>query len=104
MYRCGLLADIPTGVRAPTCHGEIERPDGSVWLWLEDITDVSEATWSVDTYPKVARHLGRFNDAYLAGCPLPETPALSRRWLWQTLGAAALSIAELRASGNRLKD
>ena len=103
LYRSGLLADLPGGIQAPACYGETERPDGSVWLWLENITDQSEGPWPLDRYTEVARHLGQFNGAYVAGRPLPEDPWLSRHWLSQWVEAAAPAVAELsRAASHPL--
>lgn len=81
LYRSGLLTDLPGGIQAPECYGDIEGPDGSVWLWLEEIEDPGEKRWSLDRYAMVARHLGQFNGAYLAGYDLPTNPWLSRHWL-----------------------
>lgn len=95
MYRSGFLADLPGGIRAPTCYEETERPDGSVWLWLEEITDNTEGRWPLGCYAVVARHLGQFNGAYLAERPLPEDPCISRSWLRGWVEAAAPAVAEL---------
>lgn len=81
MYRSGLLADLSEDIRAPACYDEIERPDGSVWLWLEDLTDDADDPWPLDRYARVARRLGQFNGAYLADRPLPQGPRVSQGWL-----------------------
>lgn len=95
MYRSGLLVDLPGGIRTPTCYGEIEHPDGSVWLWLEDVADGADGPWPLDAYGRVARHLGQFNGAYLTDRPLPENPCLSRSWLREWVEDAGPSVAEL---------
>ena len=82
VYGSGLLGDLPAGFSAPRCYGIDERPDGFV-LWLEDVADAVEGKWSLARYGEVARHLGHFNGAYLAGRPLPDAPWLCRdmlRW------------------------
>jgi len=83
LYRSGLLTDLPGGLRAPVCYGDVERADGSVWVWLEEIADDGNGRWPLDLYALVARHLGRFNGAYLTGRPLPDVPGVSRGWLRQ---------------------
>ena len=40
-YRSGLLTEGAGGLAAPHCYGVEERPDGAVWLWLEDVRDVN---------------------------------------------------------------
>lgn len=95
MYRSGLLADLPGGITAPTCFEETERPDGSVWLWFEEIADNSEGPWPLGCYAAVARHLGQFNGAYLAERPLPKDPCTSHSWLRGWVEAAAPAVAEL---------
>lgn len=100
MYRSGLLADLPGRIRTPTCYGEADQPDGSVWLWLEDITDKSIGPWSLDLYAAVARHLGEFNGAYLVDRMVPEDPLPSRGWLQGWVEASAPSISELTEAAN----
>lgn len=94
VYQSGLLADLPGGLRGPRCYAITERPDGSVWLWLEDVKDLYGPRWPLEQYARAARHLGQLNGAYLAGRPLPSYPWLVRTgsprgllnhfsWMWQ---------------------
>jgi hypothetical protein len=82
-YQSGLFDALADGLAAPRCYGTIEQPDGSVWLWLEEIVDRYGGRWPLARYGLAARHLGRFNGAYLAGRPLPSYP-------WLTRGTASL--------------
>lgn len=81
LYRSGILEDLPGGIRAPRCFGNLEREDGTVWVWLEDITDGIQAPWPIERYAVVARQLGQFNGTWLVNGPLPDAPFLSRNWL-----------------------
>jgi hypothetical protein len=54
----------------------VEHPDG-VWLWLEEVVDAIGPRWPPAAHGVAARHLGRFNGAYLDGRPLPGDPWLS---------------------------
>jgi hypothetical protein len=81
LYCSGLLDNLPTGLSAPRCLGMEERGEREVWLWLEEVTDSSEARWSLETYAAVAHSIGLFNGAYLTGRPLPAAP-------WLAAGAA----------------
>jgi hypothetical protein len=92
MYRSGLLNQLPGGIRAPRCFGNIEREDGSVWVWLEDIADADQSRWPLARYGEVARQLGQFNGAYLTGHPLPANACLSRRWLRGWVEAAGPGV------------
>jgi len=80
-YRSGWLSDLPNGIAAP-CHlGITEFPDGTCWLWLEDIRDSLEK-WSMQDYGHIARDIGRFNGAFLTGTsPLPQQPWVSSNWI-----------------------
>src|SRR5262249_27698367 len=53
-YASGLLDDLP-GVRAPRCYGVEARPDGSDWLWLEDVADGLGGAWPLERYALAAR-------------------------------------------------
>jgi hypothetical protein len=93
-YREGLLEDLPGGVSAPRCLGVVERPGEAGWIWLEDVADAIGPAWPLAHYGVVARQLGRFNGAYLAGRPLPSQPWLSRGWLrlWVAQAAPAIDV------------
>src|SRR5215216_1215102 len=80
-YEEGLLAKLPGGICAPRCLGINKYPSGICWLWLEDVQTPGSTSWSLNEYALVARHLGRFNGAYLTGHPLPDFPWLSQHWL-----------------------
>lgn len=95
MHRSGLLDDLPGGIRVARCYGHTEHPDGSVWLWFEDITDDTKGRWPLDCYAIAARHLGQFNGAYLAERPLPVNPCLSHGWLRGWVEAAGPALAKL---------
>ena len=47
-YASGLLETLPRGLAAPRCFG-VDRHDGTLWIWLEDIGD-DTATWDVERY------------------------------------------------------
>ncbi|HWQ12317.1 MAG TPA: phosphotransferase [Roseiflexaceae bacterium] len=94
-YRDGLLEDLPGGVRAPRCLGIVEQPGTGGWIWLEDVQDAIGPSWPLAHYGVVARHLGRFNGAYLVGQLLPPQPWLSSGWLRRWVEQAADGIAAL---------
>ena len=95
-YESGLLSDLP-GVGAPRSFGVDERPDGSIWLWLEAMASSdAQPLWTAERFGFVARHLGQFNGTYqVADKPLPDHPWLSHRWLrswlarWATMTNSA---------------
>jgi hypothetical protein len=93
-YRSGLLRDLP-GLAAPLCYAIIEREHGEAWLWLEDLGDAPPSDWSLERCTLAARHLGRFNGAYLAGRPLPDAPWLNHnllRRMMEQRGPARLAL------------
>lgn len=82
LYASDLLHGLPPDFAVPRCYAVDERAEG-VWLWLEDVAEPEGVRWSLERYGEAARHLGRFNGAYLTGRPLPEEPWLCRdllRW------------------------
>jgi hypothetical protein len=78
-YASGLLETLPVGLAAPRCFG-VERHEGTLWIWLEDVAD-DAADWDVARYALAARHLARLGGEYLAGRELPTHPWLSRGWI-----------------------
>lgn len=73
-YESGLLDNLPGGITAPRCLATEERADESCWLWLEQFREPYGPRWPLTQYGQAARHLGRFNGAYLAGQPIPNYP------------------------------
>jgi hypothetical protein len=94
-YGSGLLAALPGGLSTPRCLAVEAQPDGTSRLWLEAVTDAHPGPWPLDRYAVVARDLGRFNGAYLAGAPLPEQPWLSRGWLRDFVEPSGPNVADL---------
>jgi hypothetical protein len=92
LYRSGILDALP-GIRAPRCYGVAYPTPTAAWLWLEDVAGPAERGWSAARFATVARRLGRFNGAYLAGRPLPTDPVLSRDWLRASTARAAAGVA-----------
>lgn len=84
-YQSGVLAQLPGGIVAPRCYAVQQQADGAFWLWLEEIQTMG-GPWTLTDHAVAARHLGRFNGAYLAGHPLPSpqpwmTWGRTRQWV-----------------------
>jgi hypothetical protein len=95
-YQSGFLDDLPGGLVAPRCYSISDQPDGSVWIWMEDLKDEMPGPWSIKQHAQVAYRLGEFNGAYLAGRPLPAGPWVDRQWLRQYVESAAPMITFIR--------
>jgi hypothetical protein len=103
-YGSGLLAALPGGLAAPRCLAVETQSDETTRLWLEAVTDSHPGPWPLDRYVQVARNLGRFNGAYLAGAPLPDQPWLSRGWLRgfvEPSGPYVADLEQLAGPGSR---
>jgi hypothetical protein len=85
IYQSGLLETLPEGLAAPRCFGVEDRPGDIAWLWLEDIRDSLDGSWTLERYALTARHLGRLNGLFTTGQFVPEMPWLSqqrnRQWV-----------------------
>jgi hypothetical protein len=78
-YASGLLTRLAPPLRAPDCHGCVDRDDGTVALWLEDVRLPPASSWELDRYRSLAFQFGRAQGE-LAQDP-PREEWLSRRWL-----------------------
>ncbi len=85
-YRSGMLADLAPGIAAPVAYAAIERGDGTLTLWLEDVTD--QEPWTRDTFVQAARHLGRLAGRWLGGTP--DHPWLFHGWIERHSQPAAM--------------
>src|SRR5512142_1959648 len=92
-YRSGLLDNLPDGMSAPRCFGIVEQPGLEAWLWLEEVMDELQASWSLEQYGRVAHHLGQFNGAYLKGWHLPTQPWLAKGRLRAWVAIAGIPVA-----------
>jgi hypothetical protein len=95
-YRSGLFQKLSGPVKAPYCYAVQDRSDGPIWIWMEDVKDDPGSTWTVDHYRQVARCLGQFNGAFLAGQPLPSEGWVTHDWLRKYLEHAAPMVAFIR--------
>lgn len=79
-YGSGWLNELPGGIVAPRYFGAVDYPDGTCWLWLEDIQG-TKSQWTMDDYGQVARNIGKFSGAYLTShLPQPQT-WMSSTWI-----------------------
>jgi thiamine kinase-like enzyme len=74
-FQSGLLEQPPTGIRAPRYYGVMENENGA-WVWIEHIQEATGKQWSLNTFQRTARQLGRFQSAYLGEAKLPDHPWL----------------------------
>jgi hypothetical protein len=79
-YETGLLMTLDGGLRAPRCIHSAARDDGSVALWLEDISGRTGSAWQVDEYEPAIQRLGRAQGVYLDR-GVPQYGWLSGAWL-----------------------
>jgi hypothetical protein len=82
-YRSGLVASVyaPSGLRGPRLLDSVDRPDGSIALWLEYVIGEPGSTWTVAEVRDFTRRLGAAQAAWLDR-PAPY-PWLSVQWLRQ---------------------
>jgi len=95
-YQSGVLNDLPGSLAAPRCYDVYVQPDGSQWLFLEDIHEEGGSSWSLEQFGFVAHSLGEFNGAYLAGRPIPEAAWGVRDWLRNYLEHARPAVEFVR--------
>jgi hypothetical protein len=95
-YQSGWLDDQSGGLVAPRCFGVLDHPDGTCWMWLEEVAEGIGLQWPLEQYGVVARHLGQFNGAYLVDRPLPDWPWLSSNWLRHYVEQSVPAMEPLR--------
>jgi hypothetical protein len=94
-YSSGILRELPVGIAAPQCFGVEERSGAENWIWLEDVPGKLGTEWSRERIVLGARHLGRFNGAYLVGEPLPSALWLQRDMLTTWIAYLTPSVERL---------
>ncbi|GGJ21543.1 aminoglycoside phosphotransferase [Streptomyces brasiliensis] len=87
VYESGLAQTWqPYGIRAPRLLASVERADGDVALWLEDVAGEPATGWTVERHVAHAHRLGAAQGAGPPG----DRPWLSRRFLRQYVGSNTL--------------
>lgn len=79
LYDSGVLDDLPSGFSAARGLGS-HRTDAMCWLWFEDL-GTDSGPWDISRYALAARHLGRFNGAFLTTRPRPDDAWLCHDWI-----------------------
>jgi hypothetical protein len=92
-YRTGLVASVyaDAGLRGPRLLDAIDRPDGSVALWLEYVSGEPGATWTLDEVRDFTTRLGAAQGTWLDR-PSPY-PWLSKGFLRQYAARRPLTAA-----------
>jgi hypothetical protein len=67
------------GLTPVRSYGWERRSDGTAWLWLEDLGDMTAERWPISRYELAARQLGELNAGF-ALRPLPEARWLTRNF------------------------
>jgi hypothetical protein len=100
-YQSGYLHNLPCqNISAPACYDVQERPDGSIWTWMEDVKDDIGSNWTIEQYAKVAYHLGQFNGAYINQYALPSDTWVTHDWLHKYVDNATRMIEFIRSAPN----
>jgi hypothetical protein len=93
-YQSRISDDLTGTFVAPRCY-QVNQEGDLTLLWLEFVREDLPKPWTMEQYGEVARCLGRFNGAYLAGRPLPDEPWLARRLQRTYVELAAQNIQDL---------
>lgn len=75
-----VLTLLTGGIRSPSCYGVFDRDDGTVDVWLEDVSGSPARNWETGRFAEAARQLG-VAQGTIARLGPPAEPWLSRNWL-----------------------
>jgi hypothetical protein len=59
-YQSGFFEQLKGLFVAPHCFDVNLYDDNEFWLWLEDVCEPEQVTWSVELNCRMARHIGQF--------------------------------------------
>jgi hypothetical protein len=69
-YQDKILPALSNVIRAPHCFGVHEHAR-SGWIWLENVQETVQPTWTIAHFQQAARRLGQFAGTTLAGQSVP---------------------------------
>jgi len=99
VYEAGLPGPYrDAGLRCPALLARIDRPDGDVAVWMEDVQGVPADRWTLDDFGRALGRLGQAQGAYVAGTPLPADNWLCRAFLRQFMASRKRGDDALLAS------
>ncbi|MDH6213564.1 aminoglycoside phosphotransferase [Streptomyces pseudovenezuelae] len=91
VYESGLAQSWqPYGIRAPRLLASVERPDGDVALWLEDVHGEQATAWPITRHVEHASRMGAAQGATRSAESADDRPWLSRRFLREYVGSNTL--------------
>jgi len=82
-YQSGFLQHLPGQLVAPRCFDVTQYTDNEFWLWLEDVTETKQVSWSTERYQLMAQHIGQFS-----GAGLQNKTWLDQSWLGKDMQRA----------------
>lgn len=95
-YKSGFLDSLPNSLKAPMCFDVEEKSEDTIWLWLEEITDIFSSYWPLTYYSNVARNLGHFNGKYLQRIPTYSWLAKNCLRTWVEDNSYIIDVIECR--------
>jgi hypothetical protein len=81
LYQSGFLGERGGSLCAPKCAGVVEQTDGSVWVWMQTVTESAPQRWPLSRHALAARHFGQLNGVYLSMQPKLLGNGFSQAWL-----------------------
>ena len=59
--RSGQLSKFRSGLLPVSTYGITDRPDGTAWIWMKDMSGAIQPPWRAESFLTSARHIGMFN-------------------------------------------
>ena len=82
IYESKWLENLPAIINVPKCYGVEENSNGTIWLWIEDISGDNDSEWPSESFVYAANQLGRLNGNFLTGkTVMPSDPWICKGWI-----------------------
>lgn len=82
VFQSGVLHHIPNFIQVPECYMVEEKSETEVWIWMEEVKEDNNGSWSLDDFSFIAHQLGRFHGAYTTDkFTLPNFEWVCQNWL-----------------------
>ncbi|RAV23400.1 phosphotransferase [Paenibacillus contaminans] len=65
----------------PKCFDAVEKDNDTIWIWLEDLSDIAGPEWPLSRFELAAQHLGSFQGRMMKEKQIYSEPWFTHRWL-----------------------
>jgi hypothetical protein len=82
LLQSGMLDNISNSIQSPQCYVVEEKSNTEIWLWMEEIKEINDRSFSLAEFSFIAHQIGLWHGEYATGkASLPNEEWYCPNWL-----------------------